>query len=399
MNSAGNGPKPSRSLQLPIYLDNHATTPVDPRVLEAMLPHLTARFGNAASHSHQFGWEAASAVEEARRQIACLIGASPAEIVFTSGATESDNLAIQGTIEAEADRGRGAHIITVASEHKAVLDTCQYLERFGCKVTYLPTGSDGVIDLDQLKDAFTPATVLVSIMAANNETGVLQPVEEIGKLCRERGVVFHSDAVQALGKVPLDVKRMNLDLASLTAHKNYGPKGCGALYVRAGTNLAAMVHGGGHEHGMRSGTLNVPGIVGFGKACEISRVEMPEESCRIAGLRNRLRDKLLAELSDLLMNGSMEHRLPGNLNISFRGVEGETLMTALKDIAVSGGSACHSDKVEPSHVLKALGLTDADASSAIRFGIGRFNTEAEIDYVAGRVVEAVKGLREIAISK
>jgi cysteine desulfurase len=396
------GPVTEPSIALPIYLDNHATTPVDPRVLEAMLPYLSGKFGNAASHSHQFGWDASSAVEEARRQIGRLIGASPAEIVFTSGATESDNLAIKGAVEAAADRGRGAHIITVASEHKAVLDTCKHLEKLSCSVTYLPTGSDGRVDLDQLRSAFTAATVLVSVMAANNETGVLQPMEEIGKLCRERGVLFHSDAVQALGKVPLGVNEMNLDLASLTAHKNYGPKGCGALYVRSGVRLAAMVDGGGHEHGMRSGTLNVPGIVGFGKACEISLAEMPEESCRIAGLRNRLRDRLVAELNDglgVLINGSMEHRLPGNLNMSFCGVEGETLMTALKDIAVSGGSACHSDKVEPSHVLKALGLSDDDASSAIRFGLGRFNTDAEIDYVAGRVVEAVKSLREIAISK
>jgi len=393
MNPGGNDAKSSSSMKLPIYLDNHATTPVDPRVVETMLAYLTSRFGNAASHSHSFGWEAASAVEEARRQIAGLIGASPGEIVFTSGATESDNLAIQGVYDAHS--GKSCHIITVVSEHKAVLDTCHHLEKLGCSVTYLPTVSDGLIDLHQLRDAFTPATILVSVMAANNETGVLQPVEEIGKLCRERGVVFHSDAVQALGRVPLDVNAMNLDLVSLTAHKNYGPKGCGALYVRAGTPVAAMVHGGGHEHGMRSGTLNVPGIAGFGKACEISLKEMPEESCRIAGLRNRLRDRLLAEVNDVRLNGSMEHRLPGNLNVSFRGVEGETLMTALKDIAVSGGAACHSDKVEPSHVLKALGLSDDDASSAIRFGIGRFNTEAEIDYVAGRVVEAVKGLREL----
>jgi cysteine desulfurase len=392
MNSGGKEAKPSSSVQLPIYLDNHATTPVDPRVLEAMLPYLAAKFGNAASHSHSFGWQASSAVEEARRQIARLIGASPGEIVFTSGATESDNLAIQGVYEAHG--GKGGHIITLASEHKAVLDTCQHLEKHGCKVTYLPTGSDGLVDLNQLKDAFTAATILVSIMAANNETGVLQPVEEIGKLCRQRGVLFHSDAVQALGKVPLDVSAMNMDLASLTAHKNYGPKGCGALYVRTGARVVAMVHGGGHELGLRSGTLNVPGIAGFGKACEISLAEMPEESCRIAGLRNRLLDRLRAELSDVLVNGSMEHRLPGNLNMSFCGVEGETLMTALKDIAVSGGSACHSDKVAPSHVLKALGLSDDDASSAIRFGIGRFNSEAEIDYVAERVVEAVKGLRE-----
>ena len=379
---------------LPIYLDNHATTPVDPRVLDAMLPYLTGKFGNAASHSHQFGWEAQAAVENARGQIARLIGASAGEIVFTSGATESDNLAIKGV--AEACQARGNHIITVVTEHKAVLDTCQRLEKLGHVITYLPVRADGLIDLGQLEDALTDKTILVSVMAANNETGVLQPVEAIGKLCRERGVLFHSDAVQALGRVPLDVNRMNLDLASLTAHKNYGPKGCGALYVRGNVRVSPIIDGGGHEQGMRSGTLNVPGIAGFGKACEISLEEMPEESCRIAGLRNRLRDRLLAELDDVLINGSMEHRLPGNLNMSFLKVEGETLMTGLKDIAVSSGSACHSDKVEPSHVLKALGLSDDDAGSAIRFGIGRFNTEAEIDYAAARVVEAVKSLRELS---
>jgi cysteine desulfurase len=389
----GNAPS---GISIPIYLDNHATTPVDPRVLEAMLPYLTGKFGNAASHSHQFGWDASAAVENARQQIARLIGASSGEIVFTSGATESDNLAIKGV--AEACQANGNHIITVVTEHKAVLDTCDHLEKLGYTVTYLPVGVDGLIDLARLRDAFTDKTILVSIMAANNEIGVLQPIEQIGKLCRERGVVFHSDAVQALGRVPLDVKTMNLDLASLTAHKNYGPKGCGALYVRSGVRVAPIIHGGGHERGMRSGTLNVPGIAGFGKACETSSQEMPEESCRIAGLRNRLRDKLLAELDDVLINGSMEHRLPGNLNISFLGIEGETLMTAVKDIAVSSGSACHSDKVEPTHVLKALGLSDEAAGSAIRFGIGRFNTEPEIDYVAGRVVEAVKSLREVSSS-
>jgi cysteine desulfurase len=364
-----------------------------------MLPYLTGKFGNAASHSHPFGWEASAAVENARRQIAQLIGASAGEIIFTSGATESDNLAIKGVAEACCDRGN--HIITVVTEHKAVLDTCKHLEKLGCKVTYLPVRADGLIDLEHLKDSFTDSTVLVSIMAANNETGVLQPMEAIGRLCREHGVLFHSDAVQALGKVPLDVQRMNLDLVSLTAHKCYGPKGCGALYVRHAPELhiAAMIDGGGHERGMRSGTLNVPGIAGFGKTCEIARQEMPEESRRLHGLRNRLRDTLLAELDAVLINGSMEHRLPGNLNISFRGVEGEILMTGLKDIAVSGGSACSSDKVEPSYVLKALGLSDDDAISAIRFGIGRFNTQAEIDYVADRVVEAVKGLREVAIGK
>src|SRR5215470_9016386 len=381
MSSSAEGPCPA----LPIYLDNHATTPVDPRVLEAMLPYLSTKFGNAASHSHSFGWDASAAVENARRQIAQLIGGTAGEIVFTSGATESNNLAIKGVAEACGEKGN--HIITVVTEHKAVLDTCKHLEKQGCEVTYLPVQNDGLIDLDRLKDAFTSKTILVSIMTANNEIGVLQPVEEIGKLCRERGALFHSDAVQAMGKVPLDVNLMNADLVSLTAHKCYGPKGCGALYVRrAGCEgrVAPMIDGGGHERGMRSGTLNVPGIVGFGKTCEIAQQEMPEESCRIAGLRNRLRDRLLAALDGVLINGSMEHRLPGNLNLSFRNVEGDILLTALKDVAVSGGSACSSDKVEPSYVLKALGLSNDDANSAIRFGIGRFNTEEEIDYAAGR---------------
>jgi cysteine desulfurase len=385
----------TRTPQLPIYLDNHATTPVDPRVLEAMLPYLSGKFGNAASHSHPFGWEAQAAVDNARAQIARLIGASPGEIVFTSGATESDNLAIKGV--ADAHKAKGNHIITAVTEHKAVLDSCKHLEQLGCRVTYLPVRADGRIDLDRLSDAFTGTTILVSLMAANNEAGVLQPMDEIGKLCRERGVLFHSDAVQALGRTPLDVNRMNLDLVSLTAHKNYGPKGCGALYVRGGVHVAPIIDGGGHEHGMRSGTLNVPGVAGFGKACEISLAEMEEESRRIAGLRDRLRDRLLAGLDDLLLNGSMEHRLPGNLNISFLHVDGEELMTSLRDIAVSSGAACHSDKVEPSHVLKALGLSDAAAGSAIRFGVGRFNTEAEVDYVADRVVMAVKSLRELVV--
>lgn len=393
MINRGADPASPSTVQLPIYLDNHATTPVDPRVLEAMLPYLTNKFGNAASHSHSFGWEAEAAVEKARAQIARLIGASPNEIVFTSGATESDNLAIKGV--AEVHHTKGDHIITVVTEHKAVLDTCKHLEKLGFKITYLPVRADGLIDLAQLQSAFTDRTILVSVMAANNEIGVLQPMEEIGRLCRERGVLLHSDAVQALGRIPVDVNAMNLDLASLTAHKDYGPKGCGALYVRSAVRVAPIIDGGGHEHGMRSGTLNVPGIAGFGKACEISFQEMPKESCRIAGLRNRLRDKLQAELDGLLINGSMEHRLPGNLNMSFLQVEGEALMTGLRDIAVSSGSACHSDKVEPSHVLKALGLSDDAAGSAIRFGVGRFNTEAEIDFAAARVVEAVKSLREL----
>jgi cysteine desulfurase len=381
-------------VNLPIYLDNHATTPVDPRVLDAMLPFLTGKFGNAASHSHQFGWESEAAVEAARGQIAALIGASPNEIVFTSGATESDNLAVKGA--AEAHSGKGNHIITAITEHKAVLDSCKALARRGFEITYLPVKADGLIDLEQLKASITPRTILVSIMAANNEIGVLQPVEEIAAICRERGVLFHSDAVQAVGRVPFDVKKINLDLASLTAHKFYGPKGVGALYVRSGVKIAPIIDGGGHEHGMRSGTLNVPGIVGFGKACEIAQTELPEESCRIAGLRNRLRDRLLAELDQVTINGSMEHRLPGNLNISFLHVEGETLMTAVREMCVSSGSACSSDKVDASHVLKAIGLSDAAAGSTIRFGVGRFNTQAEIDYIADRVVTAVKSLRELS---
>ena len=389
----------SGTIKFPIYLDNHATTPLDPRVLEAMLPFLTSRFGNAASNSHSFGWEAAAAVEKARRQISASIGALPQEIVFTSGATESDNLALKGV--AEGCRDKGDHIITAVTEHKAVLDSCKHLEKIGCRVTYLPVGSDGLIDLNQLKDAFTDRTILVSIMAANNETGVLQPIEEIGRLCREHGVLFHSDAVQALGKMPLDVNRANLDLASLTAHKLYGPKGCGALYVRqnAAARLVPLIDGGGHENGLRSGTLNVPGIVGFGKTCEIAQQEMPEESCRVAGLRNRLRDRILAGLDQVTINGSMEHRLPGNLNMSFLEVDGETLLTGLNDVALSSGSACSSGKTHASYVLKALGLSDEAAGSAIRFGIGRFNTEAEIDYVAGRIIELVKNLREVSALK
>jgi len=389
----------SAAIKLPIYLDNHATTPLDPRVLEAMMPFFTSRFGNAASNSHSFGWEAAAAVEKARRQIAASIGASPQEIVFTSGATESDNLALKGV--AEGCREKGDHIITAVTEHKAVLDSCKHLEKIGCQVTYLPVGSDGLIDLDQLRDAFTNRTILVSIMAANNETGVLQPIEEIGRLCRDRGALFHSDAVQALGKIPLDVNRANLDLASLTAHKVYGPKGCGALYVRqtASARLVPLIDGGGHENGLRSGTLNVPSIVGFGKTCEIAQQEMPEESCRLAGLRNRLRDRLITDLDHVTINGSMEHRLPGNLNISFLDVEGEALLTGLNDVALSSGSACSSGKTHASYVLKALGLSDEAAGSAIRFGIGRFNTEAEIDYVSGRIIELVKNLREVSSLK
>jgi cysteine desulfurase len=396
MSIDGNTSAGPTEVKLPIYLDNHATTPLDPRVLDAMLPFLSARFGNAASNTHPFGWEAGAAVVAARKQIAALINSSPNEIVFTSGATESDNLAIKGV--AEVLRDRGNHVITVATEHKAVLDSCKSLEKHGFRITRLPVSPDGRIDLGQLAAALTKDTILVSIMAANNESGVIQPLEEIGKLCREHDVLFHSDAVQAMGRVPLDVERLNLDLASLTAHKCYGPKGCGALYVRRGVRISPLIDGGGHEQGMRSGTLNVPGIVGFGKACEIALQDMPEESCRIAGLRNRLRDRLLAELTDVSINGSTEHRLPGNLNVCFHNVDAETLMTAIRDVAVSSGSACNSEKVDPSHVLKALGLSDEDAGSSIRFGIGRFNSQAEIDHVASLVIEAVKKLRELSIA-
>jgi cysteine desulfurase len=397
MSSNGTDRKPPAGVTLPIYLDNHATTPLDPRVLEAMMPYLTNKFGNATSKNHSFGWEAEAAVETARGQIARAIGANVKEIIFTSGATESNNLAIKGV--AETHKNKGNHIITAVTEHKAVLDSCKRLEKYGYSVTYLKVKQDGLVDLDQLRQAFTGKTILVTIMAANNETGVLQPLQEIGRMCRERGVLFHSDAVQALGKVPLDVDKMSLDLASLTAHKLYGPKGCGALYVRSKNpqvKISALIDGGGHEHGMRSGTLNVPGIVGFGKACEIAQQEMAEEGRRVGGLRDRLRDKLTAELDEVSINGSMEHRLPGNLNMSFRYAEGESLLVGLNDIAVSSGAACTSASIEPSYVLKALGLDDELAHSTIRFGVGRFNTEAEIDYVVGRVVEVVKSLRELS---
>jgi cysteine desulfurase len=380
-------------LKLPIYLDNHSTTPIDARVLESMLPYLSERFGNAASRSHSFGWTAEEAVETARAQVAALIGVNNDEIVFTSGATESDNLAIKGI--AEAYRSKGNHIITAVTEHKAVLDSCKRLEKYGYGVTYLPVKKDGLIDLDALRQAMNDATILVSIMAANNETGVLQPIAEIGKLCREHGVLFHSDAAQAIGKIPLDVVQQNIDLLSISAHKAYGPKGVGALYVRNGVEIAATIDGGGHERGMRSGTLNVPGIVGLGRACEICHDEMPNESCRIAGLRNRLHEKIKAGLDEVYVNGSMKQRLPGNLNMSFAGIDGEELMTAIDDVAVSSGAACTSAHIEPSYVLKALGVSDELAQASIRFGIGRFNTDAELDYVAGKVVHTVQQLREL----
>ncbi len=387
----------SKGVKLPIYMDNHATTPMDPRVLEEMLPYFMEKFGNAASRNHPFGWVAEEAVDLARERIAKLIGATSKEIIFTSGATESDNLAIKGV--AEMYREKGNHIITAVTEHKAVLDTCKRLEKYGYRVTYLPVQKNGLIDLDELKQAITEKTILVTLMAANNEIGVLQPVAEIGKLCRERGVIFHSDATQAVGKVPIDVNKQNLDLISISAHKMYGPKGVGALYVRRKNprvQVSAIIDGGGHERGMRSGTLNVPGIVGLGKCCAIASEEMEKETAYLMGLRERLREKIMGRLDECYINGSMEHRLPGNLNISFAYVEGESLLMGINDVAVSSGSACTSATLEPSYVLKALGAGDDLAHSSIRFGIGRFNTEAEIDYVADRVVETVQRLRELS---
>jgi cysteine desulfurase len=433
-------------LKLPIYLDNHATTPVDPRVVDAMMPYLKEDFGNAASRNHVFGWKAEAAVELARKQIADLIGASDKEIVFTSGATESINLALKGV--ADFYKEKGNHIITLTTEHKAVLDTCKRLERMrqeridelkvqrlselaqrdvtteelatleikfnlekdatyqrwvnalraGARVTYLSVKKDGLVDLEQLKAAITDSTVLVSIMLANNEIGVIQPVNEIGKLCRERGVLFHVDAVQGVGKVPFNVDEAKADLVSLSSHKIYGPKGVGALYVRRKprVRIAPLIDGGGHERGMRSGTLNVPSIVGFGKACELAKQEMPKEAARLTALRERLLTGLKAKLDLLVVNGSMESRLPGNLNVSFAYVEGEALMMAIKDVAVSSGSACTSASLEPSYVLRACGVDEDMAHSSIRFGIGRFNTEEEIDYVIELMVKSVNRLREMS---
>ena len=384
-------------MKLPIYLDNHATTQMDPRVLQAMIPYFTEKFGNAASRNHSFGWESEVAVENARKQIASLINATPKEIIFTSGATESNNLAIKGVVEMYAERGN--HIITAATEHKAILDTCKHVEKRGARVTYLPLRQNGLIDLEMLRESFTDKTILVTIMYANNEIGVIQHVAEIGKMCKERGVLFHSDAVQAVGKVPVDVVRDNIDILSLTAHKLYGPKGVGALYVRRRNprvQITSQIDGGGHERGMRSGTLNVPGIVGLGEACAIAQREMPEESKRLQYLRDKLKSKLESELDEVYINGTMESRLPHNLNISFAYVEGESLLMGINDIAVSSGSACTSATLEPSYVLKALGAGDDIAHSSIRFGIGRFNTEEEVDYAADRVIDVVRKLRELS---
>jgi cysteine desulfurase len=385
------------AIKLPIYFDNHATTPVDPRVVEAMLPYFTEKYGNAASRNHEYGWKAEEAVENARGQIAKLINATPKEIVFTSGATESTNLAIKGI--AEMYREKGNHIITQVTEHKATLDTCKRLEKYGYEVTYLPVAKDGRVDLDELRKAITPKTILISIMYANNEIGVVQPIAEIGKIAKEKGVFFHVDGVQAIGKIPVDVQKDGIDMLSISAHKLYGPKGVGALYVRRKNprvQLAAIIDGGGHERGMRSGTLNVPGIVGLGKACELCQQEMATESERLQRLRERLRESIMSRLDETFINGSMVHRLPHNINISFAYVEGESLLMGINDIAVSSGSACTSATLEPSYVLKALGVGEDLAHTSIRFGLGRFNTEEEVDYVANRVVETVQRLRELS---
>ena len=386
------------ALKFPIYMDNHATTRLDPRVLEAMLPYFTQDFGNAASRTHAFGWAAEAAVDDARDTIARSINAeSGKEIVFTSGATESDNLAIKGVAEYYGQKGK--HIVTTSIEHKAVLDSCKRLEKQGYEVTYVPAGPDGLVDPGDIERALTDKTILVSVMLANNEVGTIQPIAEIGKLTRARGIVFHVDAVQGLGKTPFDVRAMNVDLASLTAHKIYGPKGVGALYVRRSkprVRLVAQMDGGGHERGNRSGTLNVPGIVGFAKACQILEREGVEEANRIRALRDRLHRRITSQLDEVVLNGHPEKRLPGNLNLSFSFVEGEGLMMAIKDVAVSSGSACTSASLEPSYVLRCMGLNEEAAHSSIRFGLGRFNTEEEVDYVADLVIQKVKKLRDMS---
>src|SRR5690242_11194122 len=375
--SANNG----HGVKLPIYMDNHATTPVDPRVVQEMLPYFTEKFGNAASRNHQFGWEAEEAVEQARDRIAKLIGVTPKEIIFTSGATESDNLAIKGVGEMYKEKGN--HIITAVTEHKAVLDTCKRMEKNGFRVTYMPVQKDGLIDLDDLKRAIDDKTILVTIMAANNEIGVVQPLAEIGKICKERGVLFHTDATQAVGKIPMDMNKMGIDLASISAHKMYGPKGVGALYVRRKNprvQLVAQMDGGGHERGMRSGTLEVPNIVGLGKACEIAQQDMDKDAQYTSALRDDFEKRIFAALDHVHLNGDKDHRLPNNSNLSFSYVEGESMIMGIKDIAVSSGSACTSASLEPSHVLRAMGVGDELAHSSIRFGFGRFTTKEQVDY-------------------
>jgi cysteine desulfurase len=385
-------------MHIPVYMDNHATTPLDPNVLEAMLPFFVDKFGNAASRNHSFGWEAEAAVDEAREQIALLINASSSkEIIFTSGATESDNLAIKGVAEFHQEKGN--HIITCATEHRAVLDSCKALERRGYKITYLPVDRHGFVDPNRLRQAITDKTILISIMAANNEIGTIHPIHEIGRVAREREVFFHCDATQGVGKIPIDVQEMGIDLLSMSAHKIYGPKGVGALYVRSKrpkVRLSPIIDGGGHENGMRSGTLNVPGIVGMGKACQIASENLSQEALRLRQLRERLKEGIFSRLNDVYVNGHPTQRLPGNMNISFDYVEGESLLMGLKEIAVSSGSACTSAALEPSYVLRAIGVKEDLAHTSIRFGLGRFNTEEEIEYTVRRVVEEVSRLRELS---
>lgn len=392
-------------MNLPVYLDNHATTRPDPRVAEAMMPFLAETYGNAASRSHNFGWTAEQAVEMARAQAAKLIGASAKEIAFTSGATESNNLALKGAVEAARERQPGGtlHVVTQATEHKAVLDPCAWLERQGCRVTVLPVAPEGLVEVDALRRLLDEEPALmVSVMTANNEIGTLQPVEEIGALCRKRGVLFHTDAAQGAGKVPIDVAQAGIDLLSISGHKLYGPKGVGALYVRKGVKIAEQMHGGGHERGMRSGTLNVAGIVGLGAACELAAAEMEAEAVRTAALRDRLQAKLLAGLDRVRVNGADDRsgpgsrRLPGNLNMTFEHVDSESLMMGMRDVAVSSGSACRSASIQASHVLRAIGLSEEAAHSTLRFGVGRFNTEEEIDFVAERLIEVARRLRELS---
>lgn len=384
------------ALKLPIFMDYHSTTPVDPRVLETMLPYFTTHFGNAASRNHAFGWTAEKVVDDAREQVGQLIGASGKEIVFTSGATESNNLALKGAAHFYKDRGN--HIITTQIEHKAVLDTCKRLELEGFEVTYLPVEADGRLRPELLAQAMTDRTILVSVMLANNEIGTIQPLKEIGQIVKARGALLHTDAVQGVGKIPFDVNDVQADLVSLTAHKLYGPKGVGALYVRRKPRirLEAQMDGGGHERGLRSGTLNVPGIVGFGKACEIAKQEMEQESARISRQRDRLESALMQALPHVFRNGSVQHRLPGNANLSFAYVEGEGLLMALKDVAVSSGSACTSASLEPSYVLRALGIGEELAHTSIRFGLGRFTTDEEVDFVIKLTVDKVSRLREMS---
>ncbi len=384
-------------MKFPIFMDNHSTTPMDPRVLEAMLPYFVEKFGNAASRNHQLGWEAEEAVENARKQIAKLIGCDAKELVFTSGATESDNLALKGATEMYKEKGN--HVITSMTEHRAILDTCKALEKRGIEVTYLPVDKEGRVNPQDVRNAITPKTILISIMLANNEIGTINPIAEIGKIAKEKGVIFHCDATQGVGKIPVDVNQLGVDLMSFSAHKIYGPKGVGALYVRKKAprvRIVPQIDGGGHERGMRSGTLPVPSIVGFGKAAELCEQEMAVESKRMATMRDRLQTRIMEKLDECYLNGHPTERLPNNLNISFAYVEGEALLMGVKEIALSSGSACTSATLEPSYVLRALGVGSDLAHSSIRFGLGRFNTDEEVDYTAKRMIEAVTRLREMS---